>query len=52
MTNEDKKDNIRVLEYKLYKVETKKSVQQYLAVGKKVMIFGSINKIHKELYGY
>lgn len=52
MTNEDKIKNIQKRGYELYKVETNKAIQQYLAIKKDNLIFGCIYRIHKKLYGY
>lgn len=50
--NDRKKVNIYRRGFELYKVTTPKRIQQYVAVKGDKSIFGSIHKIHRELYGY
>lgn len=53
MKNENKIADIERVGFKVFKVlDTTTPREKYLAVGKDRLIFGTIHKIHKELYGY
>lgn len=53
MKNNDKINDIERAGFKVFRVlDTTTTRDKYLAVFKDKLIFGTIHKIHKELYGY